>query len=584
MDVRFIRVTVTCLVLAASAWLSTASSARAQAPLFWTFAEQKGDVRFFPAAGAQVQWLVDPTDKNSIVVLGRSGGLKSTVAKPYKVIEPKLDDEAVVVVPRRLAELRERCQTEGKPFPETFTVKFVRNGYELKVVDVPSRLFGNGQPRFPPDDAKFIPLVPKKVSVDVVTDPPGAEVRLGGPTGYLLGDADKRLDLWLPWVTTEEGQWENSCSFAFTRQDYVAAQEKLDFNNGGFQKDFRYPESGAVTLKPSSNWVALRDGLRRHALLIGAGLVLLAVGSAALRVSLRRRQAMERALLEENERLREVPVPSLPVLGDRWELGSKIGQGGSATVFLATDLQSPRREAVAVKILDDDAAEEEAERKRFEREVSISCRLSHPNIVRIIDYDGERDQPYLVMELLEGQPLRRRLSDGPLAPDEFRTIFRAVLDAMRYAHEQGVVHRDLKPENVILTRKGQPKIVDFGIARGQLFATVTTTGRTVGTFAYLPPERFVAAVTDDPRSDQYALGVLGYELLAGRRPWPDQMLGDVMLGIVQTRPEHLSLIRSDLPPRLPEVIERLMHLELEARYSDLREALEAFDAAWPDGV
>lgn len=558
--------------------LLQATMAGAQAPRFLTAAaRQPVEGAFLPVVKAEV-WLEKPEAAPAgewPLLLGRSGGPTSPAWPTVPGVDPTLSEFASQV-PQRLRELREACAAQGRSLPPTLKVRFEHDGYQSTSVDVPTSLFGSGQPLWPPDGG-VVKMPLDTATITFVTEPAGAEVRLANLDGLFLGRAGTPNVLLLPMFLGSEGRFIDRPLY-FLLDGYAPRQEIVNPKTLKRASFSVWPTSGAVLLAPASRWVALRDGVRRYAWLIGVAVA----AAIAVGLTLRRRTARERALLAEAERLRESPPQAAPQRLGRWELGPKIGQGGSATVYRAVDAESPNGEAVAVKILDEDAAEEEAERKRFEREVGISCRLSHPSIVRIIDWDADRDQPYLVMELLEGEPLRRKASAGPMSPDDFRRIFHALLDAMRYAHDQGVVHRDLKPENVILTRRGVPKIVDFGIARGTLFATVTTTGRTVGTFAYLPPERFVAAITDDPRSDQYALGVMGYELLAGRRPWPDSLLGDVMLGIVQTRPDDLRTLRPDVPSAVVDCIEQMMRLVHEERYPGLREALQAFDAAWED--
>jgi tRNA A-37 threonylcarbamoyl transferase component Bud32 len=527
--------------------LILALSAPARAQRFFTGSStQPVEGSYFVAAGAAVYWEKPGGASGQWpLFLGKSGGPTSAAWPTYpgRLPSPAQRDELL----RRLAILS----------ISSARITFIHPGFENTTVEVPIGVLREDG-SWP--SKGYVAMSPVSKSVVFHSMPEGAEVHLGGADGLFLARSGEPALLLMPTFLGAEGTFvDRTLSFVHpgyrTRQEIVRPDRLLE--TGVF------PPDGTVALAPATFWVAVRDGAHRWAGWAAAAVVGIGAGLFATR----RRKATPLSEVEER--------PAERRLG-RWLLGTRIGAGGSATVYRA---RGDDGEEVAVKILDEDAAEEEAERRRFEREMAISCRLSHPNIVRVIDYDAHAPQPYLVMELLEGQPLRRLLAEGPLPLDRFRAIFRPLLEAMRYAHGQGVVHRDLKPENVILNGKGIPKVVDFGIARGQLFATVTTTGRTVGTMAYLPPERFVAAITDDPRSDQYALGVMAWELLVGRRPWPDSALGEVMLGIVQVPPIDLRAVRPEVSRDLADVVARMMALAIDDRFETVEEALRAFQAA-----
>ena len=209
----------------------------------------------------------------------------------------------------------------------------------------------------------------------------------------------------------------------------------------------------------------------------------------------------------------EVP-PAL--VGDSLELIDEIGSGGMGTVWKARQLRLGR--TVAVKFLSERLHESPESVQRFEREAQALARLHHPRIVAVHDFGRDEGRPYIVMEYVEGRALSGLL---PLPPERAREIALDVLDALAYAHAQGVIHRDVKPPNVIIDAGGRAKVTDFGIARlmGDTPSglTVTAAGRVVGTPAYMPPES-LAGAPPDPRTDVFAVGVLLHEMVTGRRP------------------------------------------------------------------
>ena len=218
------------------------------------------------------------------------------------------------------------------------------------------------------------------------------------------------------------------------------------------------------------------------------------------------------------------------VLGGRYRLGPIIGRGGGADVFQADDLDTGR--PVAIKVL---RAVSPDDLHRFEQEGQTLARLDHPAIVRMCgggDHDGV---PYLVLDLIDGEPLSAVLLRGPLAEADVVRIGAVLADALAHAHEIGVVHRDVKPGNVLFDRSGDVHLTDFGIARLTDVTAITATGFVIGTAAYLAPEQ----VTGDgatPASDVYALGLVLLEALTGERAY-DGSASEAALARLHRAPE-----------------------------------------------
>jgi serine/threonine protein kinase len=204
------------------------------------------------------------------------------------------------------------------------------------------------------------------------------------------------------------------------------------------------------------------------------------------------------------------------VLGDRYALGPLVGRGGVADVYRAEDLQ--RGVPVAVKILRNAAA---ADIRRFAREARTLERLDHPAIVRLRDEGACDGVPYLVLDLVDGEPLSRVIERGPIEEDGVQRMGTALAGALAHAHGLGIVHRDVKPGNVLVDRDGNVRLTDFGIARlldSAAVAAITETGLVIGTAAYLAPEQ-VRGETAGPEADVYALGLVLLEALTGERAY-----------------------------------------------------------------
>ncbi len=241
-------------------------------------------------------------------------------------------------------------------------------------------------------------------------------------------------------------------------------------------------------------------------------------------------------------------------LAGRYTVVRELGHGGMATVYLATDAKLAR--AVAIKVLPP-ATREHLGPERFQREVQLAARLSHPHIVPLFEADEADGCLYYVMEYVEGESLADRLRrEGSLPLEEAVRIAAEVGDALQYAHERGIIHRDVKPANILVAR-GHAMVADFGIAKATAASaadSLTATGVTVGTVQYMSPEQAGGDRGIDARSDVYALAAVLYEMLAGEPPFTGPTVQAVMARLLTERPRPLRTIRPELPPHIERAL------------------------------
>jgi predicted Ser/Thr protein kinase len=248
-----------------------------------------------------------------------------------------------------------------------------------------------------------------------------------------------------------------------------------------------------------------------------------------------------------------------------------IGKGGMGTVWKATDQRLHR--AVALKMLSGTLADDPAIVARFRQEAQAVARLNHPHIAQIFDVGIYQGLPFLVMEYVEGQTLDAwRQTAG--SPDQHMEVALQIAAGVAHAHDKGVVHRDIKPGNILVTPEGVVKITDFGLAKIAEAATnLTETGESMGTPAYMAPEQ-VAGVATDARTDIYSLGVVWYELYAGRLPYQATGKAALVYAIIHEPPEDIRLWCPDLPEKWAAAIMHMLAKKPDERPQNIREILQ----------
>ncbi|GAB2865515.1 Stk1 family PASTA domain-containing Ser/Thr kinase [Streptomyces deserti] len=269
-------------------------------------------------------------------------------------------------------------------------------------------------------------------------------------------------------------------------------------------------------------------------------------------------------------------------LGGRYELGQVLGRGGMAEVYLAHDTRLGR--TVAVKTLRADLARDPSFQARFRREAQSAASLNHPAIVAVYDtgedYIDGVSIPYIVMEYVDGSTLRELLHSGrKLLPERAMEMTIGILQGLEYAHRNGIVHRDIKPANVMLTRNGQVKVMDFGIARamGDAGMTMTQTAAVIGTAQYLSPEQAKGEQVD-ARSDLYSTGCLLYELLTVRPPFVGDSPVAVAYQHVREEPQAPSVFDPEITPEMDAIVLKALVKDPDYRYQsadEMRADIEA---------
>ena len=271
------------------------------------------------------------------------------------------------------------------------------------------------------------------------------------------------------------------------------------------------------------------------------------------------------------------------LIGKRYEILEKIGNGGMATVYKAQDTVLKRY--VAVKVLREEFTTDEEFIRRFNTEAQSAASLAHPNIVSIYDVGTEDNIYYIVMELIQGKTLKEIIDEDGVLPWKWSLdIAIQIASALEVAHKNNIVHRDIKPHNIIITEDGVAKVTDFGIAKAVSNSTITAFGTTIGSVHYFSPEHARGGYTD-AKSDLYSLGVVMYEMLTGRVPFDADTPVSIALKHMQEKPVEPIKLNPSIPYSVNKIIMKAMEKDTNLRYQSATEMLKDLNMALkdPDG-
>jgi eukaryotic-like serine/threonine-protein kinase len=255
-----------------------------------------------------------------------------------------------------------------------------------------------------------------------------------------------------------------------------------------------------------------------------------------------------------------------------YKITEKLGGGGMGVVYKANDTKLKR--PVALKFLPPHLTTDEEAKERFIHEAQAASALQHNNICNIHDIDQTEDGAlFIVMDLYDGETLKKKIDAGPLHTDEATGIAVQIAHGLSEAHQQGIVHRDIKPGNIIITKNGVVKILDFGLAKLAGRTMVTKSGTTMGTAAYMSPEQARGELVDQ-RSDIWSLGVVLYEMLTGKRPFDSDYEQALVYSILNDDPKPVIALNKDVSPELEKIVQKALAKKVEERYQSIDEMLK----------
>jgi serine/threonine protein kinase len=269
--------------------------------------------------------------------------------------------------------------------------------------------------------------------------------------------------------------------------------------------------------------------------------------------------------------IQESMVSSGNIIAGKYKILAELGRGGMGVVFKAKDTRLNR--TVALKFLSTELTQNKDAKKRFIQEAQAAAALEHPNICTVYEVDEADGQTFIAMSYIEGHSLKDKLKDGPLDVDEAKDIALQVAEGLKDAHEKGIVHRDIKPANIMLTKKGQGKITDFGLAKLSWGADLTKPATIMGTVAYMSPEQARGEEVDH-RIDIWSLAAMLYEMLSGERPFQKAQEQALIYAILNDKPTPLSLLRSDIPNHIEKLIEKALAKKADERYQNIQKLIQ----------
>ena len=257
-----------------------------------------------------------------------------------------------------------------------------------------------------------------------------------------------------------------------------------------------------------------------------------------------------------------------------YKILEELGRGGMGKVYLAEDLQLKRK--VALKFLPYELIRDDETRTRFIHEAQAASALDHPHIGTIFEINENDENPFIAMAYYGGGTLLDKIRQKDLSIEQSMKIIRCIAEGLQKAHNKDIVHRDIKPANILFTEDGEPKVIDFGLAKFLGKTVLSRSGTTVGTIAYMSPEQAMGKKID-ARTDIWALGVILYEMLAGENPFKGEYEQAIMYAIVNENPEFISKIRTDIPLELDKILDKALNKNPEKRFQSMQELKEALD-------
>jgi serine/threonine protein kinase len=255
----------------------------------------------------------------------------------------------------------------------------------------------------------------------------------------------------------------------------------------------------------------------------------------------------------------------------RYTIIEELGRGGMGVVYKAEDTKLKR--TVALKFLPPELTHVPDVHERFTREAQAAAALDHPNICTVYEFDRADETSFISMAYIEGQSLKKKIESGPLELEEALRISTQIAEGLQEAHKKGVVHRDIKSANIMVTEKGQAKIMDFGLARVTESTLVTQEGMTMGTVTYMSPEQARGEKVDQ-RTDIWSLGVVLYEMLTGKMPFRGEHEQAIVYSILKEKPEPITSIKTDIPVSIEQVVSKALEKDPEKRYQQAEELLD----------
>jgi len=254
----------------------------------------------------------------------------------------------------------------------------------------------------------------------------------------------------------------------------------------------------------------------------------------------------------------------------RYNLIKELGRGGMGVVYKAEDTKLKR--TVALKFLPPELTLNPEAKERFIREAQAAAALDHPNICTVFEVDEAEEKTFISMAYVEGQSLKEKIDKGPLKLDEALDIALQVAEGLEEAHKKRVVHRDIKSANIMVTGKGQVKIMDFGLAKVAGKPTITKEGTSMGTIAYMSPEQ-AQGETVDHRTDIWSYGVMLYEMVTGQLPFKGDYEQGVVHSILNEEPEPMTGLRTGVPMELERIVNKAIAKNAEERYQHVDEMM-----------